>query len=400
MLVRVRQGLSSLAVGAALAHVVLGGSRAWEAPLTHLLPSTRHEFQIDAAGHAIVDNATESHLAKRYLSIQPSAGTSGFKIWPNSIISFCFVSQDARDKLFEQLELAIEAWRSDGEGGPGLHRDVYKYMEVFDPGDDCVNNNQRDRVLVISYNSEGRLSTTIGMPSLDANNPSYKGPTMDLSDAAGIGMLDTVANYAHEIGHAWGLYHEHQNVNYWGPPYNTGAVSSVVFGDNFDCTVLKDYPDALSRVQQGDSPGDVDFLCIFRGVAAKYKFSAIDWLPVIGPTRQHSGAGGADKSSPGYKDVDWNSIMLYPSGAGAIGEAVPPGGDSDRRSNVLLRNDGARMNINLVPSKLDIEGVRQLYETDFGTGTGSFAGLPVMPNSKNSKWFSRFKDKFKKKKDC
>ncbi|KAH8896310.1 hypothetical protein GQ53DRAFT_743557 [Thozetella sp. PMI_491] len=399
MLMRSEQGLSSLAVGAALVHVALAGSRAWEAPLKHLVASERHQIQVDAAGHAIVDNATETHLAKRYLSIQPQAGTSNFKIWPNKVISYCFETQDARDTLLEQLELAIETWRSDGEGGPGLHRDVYKYMEVFDPGDACVNNDQRDRVLVISYNTEGKLSTTIGMPSLDEGDPTYKGPTMALSDAAGIGMLDTVANYAHEIGHAWGLYHEHQNMNYWGSPYNTGNPGSSIFGDHFDCTVLKDYPDALSRVQK-EKPADVDLLCKLRGVAAHYKFSAQDWLPVLGATRQHDGAGGSGKSVPDYTNVDWNSIMLYPSGAGATGNAVPPGGDSDQRANVLLRNDGARMGINLVPSALDIAGIRQLYESDFGTGTGAFEGLPVMPNSKNSKWFSKFKDKFKKKKGC
>jgi hypothetical protein len=401
MLMPTQRGLSLLAVGTALAHVVLAGSRAWEAPLRHLVSAERHQVQVGAAGHAIVDNATEAHLVKRYLSIQPSAGTSGLKIWPNSVISFCYETQDARDKLDEKLELAIETWRSDGEGGPGLHRDVYKYIEVFDPGSACVNNNQRDRVLVISYNADGRLSTTVGMPSLDANDPEYKGPTMALSDAPGIGMLDTVANYAHEIGHAWGLYHEHQNINYWGPPYNTGTVGDGVFGKNFDCTVLKDYPDALSRAKAGDTPGDVDLLCLFRGVAATYKFSAMDWLPVRGATRMHTGAGGAGQPNPTYANVDWNSIMMYPSGAGAIGNAVPPGGDSDKRSNVLLRNDGAKMGINLVPTALDIDGVRQLYENqNFGTGTGSFAGLPVMPNSKNSKWFSKFKDSFKKDKGC
>ncbi|OAA63387.1 Metallopeptidase, catalytic domain protein [Niveomyces insectorum RCEF 264] len=403
MLFSRRYGLSTLAAGFALGQVslVLAGSRAWEAPLRHLMPLERHQYQVDAAGHAIVDNATaEEHLAKRYLSIQPSEGTSGFKIWPQSTISYCFETQDARDKLLEHLELAIEAWRSDGAGGPGLHRDVYKYMEVFDPGDSCVNNNQRDRVLVISYNADGRLSTTVGMPSLDADNPDYKGPSMMLSDAPGIGMLDTVANYAHEIGHAWGLYHEHQNINFWGPPYNTGAMSSVVFGDRFDCTVLKDYPDALSRAQRGGGQNDVDLLCKLRGVAAKYKFSAVDWLPIMGGTRMHAGASGTGPSTPDYTKVDWDSIMMYPSGAGATGDAVPPGGDSDRRANVLLRNDGARMKINLVPSALDIQGVKQLYEGDLQKKSGEFAGLPVLPNSKSSKWSKRFKDTFKKKKGC
>ncbi|EFX05598.1 hypothetical protein CMQ_3667 [Grosmannia clavigera kw1407] len=390
-----RHCLSCFVASAALIQGTLAGNRAWESSLRYLAPPERHQITVDGAGHAFVDNTTVKRLAERYLSIQPDAGTSGFKIWPSSTISFCFETQNARDTLWEHLELAIETWRTDGEGGTGLHRDVYKYIEVFDPGASCVNNKQRDRVLVISYNAEGRLSTTIGIAALDASAPEYKGPSMALSDKAGIGMLDIVANYAHEIGHSWGLYHEHQNINYWGSPYNTGSFGSAIFGDSFDCTVLKDYPDAISRAKaSGD--GDDDLLCHFRGVAAKYKFSAVDWLPINGRTRMHPGAGGAGQSVPTYANVDWKSIMLYPSGAGAIGEAAPPGGDSDKRSNVLLRNDGQKLGINLVPSALDIAGVRQLYESDLGTG--SFSGLPVLPNSKSSKFFGKFKDSFKKKK--
>ena len=55
-----------------------------------------------------------------------------------------------------------------------------------------------------------------------------------------------------------------------------------------------------------------------------------------------------------YDNVDWNLILLYPSRAGAIGEPVPAGGDSDGRSPVLLRNYGAKLQINLVPSELDV----------------------------------------------
>lgn len=38
---------------------------------------------------------------------------------------------------------------------------------------------------------------------------------MNLSDRTDVGMLDVVANDAHELGHAWGLLHEHQNPAFW-----------------------------------------------------------------------------------------------------------------------------------------------------------------------------------------
>lgn len=366
---------------------VLAGNRAWEAQLTHRpAAAARHVFSVNAAGHAVVNATAEAHLASRYLTIVPQSGVSGNKVWPDKTISFCFDTQSARDKLLPQLKEAMELWRA---SGAGLEHDKYKMVEVFPPGtSSCVNNPERDKVLVVSYNTKGALSTTVGMPSLDGGRPSYEGPTMVLSDKPGVGLLDTVANYAHEIGHSWGLYHEHQNPHFWGDDYISSFPGSV-FGDQFNCRALADYDRAMNWART-NKPDLVNKICTFRGAASEANFSAAEWLPITSATRSHATRLGEGT----YADVDWDSIMMYPSGAGGTGTAsgpdTPGGLVRDNRANVLLRNDGIKLKINLVPSTLDIKGIRMLYET--GLDGTVFPGMPVLPNEPQSQFYTRFRE--------
>lgn len=367
-----------------LSPTVLSGSRNWEVNLSHQHNHEQLDIPVDNAGYAVTDNATHS-IQKRYLAMRPQDGPGLRKLWPDKTISYCYESQATKDILNDELEQAIMLWQ------PGLHRDVYKYHEVADPGEaTCVGNSQRDHILVIRYNSDGNLATSVGLPSLDGGNPTYKGPTMMLSDKTNVGLLSVVANYAHEIGHAWGLYHEHQNLAFWGFPQNTGSAGTV-FGEKWDCTALKDYGAASARVQ-AENPKDMELLCVFQGIAAKYGFSAADWLPVVKNTLAPSTIG----NRAGYDKVDWDSIMMYPSGAGGRGDAAPPGGDTyDLRQPVLLRNDGAKMVPKLQPSLGDIAGIRRIYED-----AAAPQGQPVLINDKSSKWYSKLKIDFRKKKGC
>ncbi|KAL1895037.1 hypothetical protein Sste5346_005457 [Sporothrix stenoceras] len=365
---------------------VLAGSRAWETQLTHRLAAARHVFSVDTAGHAVADATAEAHLTSRYLTIVPQSGVSREKVWPDSTISFCFDTQPSRDKLLPRLKEAMELWRSNGDGLP---RETYKMVEVFPPGaSDCFNNPQRDKVLVISYNTNGRLSTTVGLPSLDGTDTSYKGPTMTLSDKPGVGLLDIVANYAHEIGHSWGLYHEHQNPHFWEENYNRNF-PGFVFGAQFNCRALADYDRVMNWVRT-NKPELVNDICTLRGAASSVNFSAAEWLPITTATRSHATRLGQGT----YADVDWDSIMLYPSGAGGSGTAsgpdTPGGLVRDNRANVLLRNDGIKLKINLVPSPLDIQGIRMLYET--GLDGTVFPGMPVLPNAPQSQFYARFRE--------
>jgi hypothetical protein len=144
-------------------------------------------------------------------------------------------------------------------------------------------------------------------------------------------------------------------------------------------------------------------VCENLGAANDWNFSANNWLPISGVYRHDPGVQYLGAS---YDQVDWDSIMLYPSGAGGIGDANPPaspGADPesyDRRHPVLLRNDGARIRANAVPSKGDVAGIKQLYESEsYEKNAGQ--GL-VLPNNKKSSRFTDFIKDFvaKKGKSC
>lgn len=367
---------------------VHAGSQLWEGSVKLQAPHPVEYLALDASGYAASDNATHDAITKRYVAMFPKEGPGAAKLWPDKTISYCYNTQESSDRLADYFFEATRKWQR-----AQLLHDVYKYVEAAKPGPDCVNNPQRSKMLVISYNTDGKLETTLGMRSLDSRDATNKGPSMTLSDKTSIGMLDITANIAHEIGHAWGLTHEHQNIYFWLPDLGEGPMSSAPFTEaNFNCKALKDYLEVYNRVAK-DAPDDVRDLCRSRNVAARHGFSAAEWLPIREQMTLETG-----RFNRGSDDVDWESIMIYPSGAGGSGEAAPPAAGqaldaNDHRQNVLTRRDGSRIKANHDPSSRDVQGIRRLYEDN------SFPqGNPVLPNSKESKFFPKFTKMFKKDK--
>jgi hypothetical protein len=185
---------------------VLGGSRAWESRLSLRpldKPSSLDPIPVNVAGYAIraataAGNASsDGGLRKRYFAVAPGQGNKPSRLWPDKTISYCYDSEASRAAIEEPLKAAIQVWHA-----AGLHRDVYKWVKVADPGTACTNNAQRGKILVISHNNEGRLSTTLALPFLDGRDRDVSGPTMQLSAVDTVGQLNIVANFAHEIGHA------------------------------------------------------------------------------------------------------------------------------------------------------------------------------------------------------
>lgn len=308
-------------------------------------------------------NKPNLNVGKRWFTIQPRE--NGVRVWPDATIKYCFETNEAKERLLYNLEAARDRWYQNG-----LPEEKFQLTEVS--AAECSSN--RANILLIRYNDQGRLSTTPGLPPLDANVPSYKGPTMDLSDREDVGMLEVIANYAHELGHAWGLLHEHQNPSFWSAPYGPGQ--SQIF--RFNCQNLKDYQELVGRL-----PDDRTQLCEDRAFAAEQRFSAAEYLPI-------NLGRGPQIAIASDDDVDWASIMIYPSGAGATGSASP---GNDQRSPILVRaSDGSSIPINLHPSRKDIEGIQLLYSIDWPTTRPVLISEPANPKS------SKFRSIFKKNK--
>jgi hypothetical protein len=324
---------------------VLGGSRFWEAKA----PNKRTNPSPDYLAIETL-NATSS-LFKRAMSIQGQSGdNNAARLWPDKKIKYCF--DDPNSVVIKGLwDSATRLWAQ-------LERHGFTYEEVS--GSVCTS--QRSSVLRIYYNNYGRLATTLGLPVIDASDNTVEGPYMHLSDMVGVGQDDVAANVAHELGHAWGLAHEHQIPNYWevaltdtldGWNVPESTEPKVFMASSFNCQNLKDHDEAVANVQEkidaatgkerAELVVDLQRLCVSRDVANKHGFSAADWLPMV-----HTSNMVMDST------FDRNSLMLYPSRAGGVGSG-------DARLIVMTYKDGTLIPNRLVPSNMDIDRIVTLY---------------------------------------
>ncbi|KAF7672441.1 hypothetical protein GT037_009472 [Alternaria burnsii] len=365
----------------ASAEGVLGGSRFWEAKA----PNQRTNSTPDYLGFETY-NSTSS-LMKRAFSMESRPNDKlAPRLWPNKKIRYHF--EDPENLRLKGIwERAIELWAP-------LKAHGFSYEEV--PSKDEWQSN-RDTVLLIKYNTDGKLSSTLGIPPINEAANDGKptdadlGPVTNLSDNEGIGQDDIHANIAHELGHVWGLIHEHQNPRYWritSGDYNngwslwSGKSSQPKFKpSDFDCEALSDFA-AISKtlntlVAEAREANDhnlmdklqfdLDHICVSMKVAGKWGFSAAEWLPYPSLDKKVSD-----------DNFDPNSIMMYPSRAGGIGLG-------DDREVVLKYDDGSLIPNRLAPSPMDINRLITLY----GKPALSVPGEPH--NSRSSQFFNRLK---------
>jgi hypothetical protein len=275
--------------------LVLAGSRVWQ-------PS--------------VSNSA-AHLDRRYFVINTDPGEGDRIPWPNRQIRYCFDSDQSRTALNDLIIAAHDAWLRKGLGSE------FTIVEVGH--DECTGDHRFDTLLVDWSGDNGPMATFEGLPGTDSilrtsQDPNVR-PRMTLTTSTSMGMLDQVANFAHELGHAWGLYHEHQNPAFWGrgtyPNMISNALGGTVFGPsnggNWRCENLKDYRDRVAggglvvqnprNRNQGNRIG-VDTMCRDWDFAHKAQFSARDYLPM--PQKM----GIATSNGKDESDVDWESIMI------------------------------------------------------------------------------------------
>ncbi|KAK7423416.1 hypothetical protein QQZ08_009094 [Neonectria magnoliae] len=164
---------------------VSAGSRLWELPI--------HQLRGNATAHA-----------KLAVSVIPGTGAGDHRLWPDRTITYAFADSTASSRLKAMFFQGTKVWS---------RLKAYDFQYNLVSTSKCKND--RMNCLMVYYNTQGFLAFTVAKPPATAGDPSYEGPTMYLSDSFAVGNRNPIINIAHEIGHAWGLYHEHQNFRLW-----------------------------------------------------------------------------------------------------------------------------------------------------------------------------------------
>lgn len=156
---------------------------------------------------------------------------------------------------------------------------------------------------------------------------------------------------AHEIGHAWGLQHEHQRPDFWSQARYGGTGEQLI---EFNCNNLHDYDEMVS-VHGQDRTDNV--FCISQIASSEAEtatpgetgFSASQYLPIVDRSKTEYPSSGTE--------IDWDSIMMY--SGDASGKKLPNGMGAVVMSKVgdpltLLPN-------NISPSPKDIANLLFMY---------------------------------------
>ncbi|KAH7240705.1 uncharacterized protein BKA55DRAFT_518055 [Fusarium redolens] len=336
-----------------LASYVQAGSQLWE-----ISPAT--------------SKASHGAASKRAVSIWPSDDphdNAGVRRWPEKTVTYAFSTTEAETKLEKILEGAKKLWNQ-------LNVKGFKYEKL--ELKKCKA--RRSECMIIYYNNEGKLLTSVGLQPLD---DTFKGPYMHLSDRLDVGNLNPVVNAAHELGHAWGLWHEHQARKWWGQSDIDEFWGGTLIGEKFMTADyhpenLKDYEVALEKMAEAEglkskeelTQEQVNMLVRDQNTAKNYGFTGVEWMPL------------QDAGMQADATFDKDSLMLYPSGAGGKGEVIF-GADikdfEDKRLSILTYPDGELMPIKKAPSGQDIDRLVMIYGTDY-------RGVSRLHNDKSSKF--------------
>ncbi|KAF2726945.1 hypothetical protein EJ04DRAFT_582369 [Polyplosphaeria fusca] len=272
---------------------------------------------LETSPHSIVHG-------KRSFYISPSCAGSWCP-WPEGKHTWCQVGDTEDPFLQESWTAGWNMW-VDAFGGSSRASLTTSYQGL------CKDDSKYEH-LHVTLTDKKRAATTAGWRK-PVSNPSEPQMVMSFDLASDWGTGSVAANLAHEMGHSFGLLHEHQKWMAWhsdlsGDPPRPDPLVKLNCENLYDYDKFKD--------EGADMKGLCSGLLFF---AAGRGFSAADMLPWGEVTTHEQSA-----------DFDWKSIMLYGSSAGA----------KEVGKKTLVKFDGGDIAWNLNPSGRDGEAIRILY---------------------------------------
>ncbi|KAI9037270.1 uncharacterized protein KD926_000707 [Aspergillus affinis] len=291
-------------------------------------------FVLVDAGHPLWESSTK---IKRAIPLDLSLDFT--TTWPGGVVPFCWENDATRLEFIRDLHHAMNLWYT-----AGLPEPRFRFYEVS--YEDCMRDRRNSLVI---HKADGPLefATTVGK---------YTGPPSDLLPGSvayfnseteipsGRVARNTIAEkIAHEIGHIFGLYHEHQDPYFWRPP---SPVFEIV------CPSIEGFEQATEHLDIVEIYGP-DGICVNQHTALYRGWNNVaHFLPILELAHL---ARPPPPHVPENSDVDWDSIMLYPSTTAL----------NQNRGGFTLRkakNGRAyRIPIKRAPSTMDVQGLIYLY---------------------------------------
>ncbi|CAJ2505036.1 Uu.00g124300.m01.CDS01 [Anthostomella pinea] len=265
-------------------------------------------------------SSTQAHTQRDFMINKNTQYSSLGYTWPNNKVTWC-LNADKEADYKTVRDIADKSWKKwkDVIG----EKSSLKFAPVDDKELECKKYRGKVDMWEITLNYKMHAGSA-------HSGYMYQDNRLNFDPRPIYSAMDAVVNFAHEMGHAFGLLHTHQRPDAW---------PSLL---KLNCRNLRDYDSLAKKIGKGK----VDDICktLNRRSAAAEGFSAAELLPYSNYMKDTS------KEIVQNGDFDWDSIMLYNSEAGAKDGTL-----------ALVKENGSKIGINTEVSKGDGKQIENLY---------------------------------------